>query len=135
MSHPLLKALISEMVGDYLNESYEDDLVESIFEEVSDETWEAIEEAILNELSPKTLTSYRKKAKNQAEKAWNTMKTQQRVSAKAGSSAMKQRPGSAAYDEYDKKSDEAWKKARAAEKIHDKRGDGYNLAGKKLGIK
>jgi hypothetical protein len=50
------------MVGDYLNESYEDDLVESIFEEVSEETWEAIEEAILNELSPKTLKSYIKKA-------------------------------------------------------------------------
>jgi hypothetical protein len=66
MSHPLLKALISEMVGDYLNESYEDDLVESIFEEVSDETWEAIEEAILNELSPKTLASYVKKASQSA---------------------------------------------------------------------
>lgn len=50
------------MIGDYLEESYEDDLVESIFEEVSEETWEAIEEAILNELSPKTLASYVKKA-------------------------------------------------------------------------
>ena len=135
MSNPLLKQLISEMVGDYLNESYEDDFMESIFEEVSEETWEAIEEAILNELSPKTLTRYRKKAKSQAGKAWNTMKTQQRVSARAGSSAMQQRPGSAARAEYDKKSDDAWKKARAAEKLHDKRGDGYHLAGKKLGIK
>lgn len=135
MSHPILRSLISEMVESYLEESYEDDLVESIFEEVSEETWEAIEEAILNELSPKTLTSYRKKAKSQAEKAWNTMKTQQRVSARADSAGNKHRPGSAARDEYDKKSDEAWKKARAAEKIHDKRGDGYHLAGKKLGIK
>jgi hypothetical protein len=45
MSHPLLRTLISEMVETYLEESYEDDLVESIFEEVSNETWEAIEEA------------------------------------------------------------------------------------------
>lgn len=59
MSHPLLKTLISEMVESYLEESYNDDLVESIFEEVSEETWEAIEEAILNELSPATLKSYR----------------------------------------------------------------------------
>jgi hypothetical protein len=41
-----------------LEESYEDDLVESIFEEVSEETWEAIEEAILNELSPGVLKRY-----------------------------------------------------------------------------
>jgi Fe-S cluster biosynthesis and repair protein YggX len=135
MSNPVLKSLVESMIVNYLEESYEEDLMESIFEEVSEETWEAIEEAILNELSPKTLTSYRKKAKRQAEKAWNTMKTQQRVSARAGSSAMQQRPGSPARDEYDKKSDEAWKKVRAAEKIHDKRGDGYHLAGKKLGIK
>jgi hypothetical protein len=46
------------MIGDYLNESYEDDLVESIFEEVSEETWEAIEEAILNELSEETRDLY-----------------------------------------------------------------------------
>lgn len=59
----IMKQIISEMVGDYLNESYEDDLVESIFEEVSEETWEAIEEAILNELSPATLKSYYSKAK------------------------------------------------------------------------
>jgi Fe-S cluster biosynthesis and repair protein YggX len=130
----ILKQLIEQMIGDYLNESYEDDLVESIFEEVSEETWEAIEEAILNELSPKTLTNYRKKAKKQAEKAWDTMKTQQRVSARADSAGYKERPGSAAQAEYDKKSTDAWAKARAAEKLHDKRGDGYNLAGKKLGL-
>jgi hypothetical protein len=58
------KQLIENMIGDYLNESYEGDLVESVFEEVSEETWEAIEEAILNELSPKTLASYVKKSKD-----------------------------------------------------------------------
>jgi hypothetical protein len=57
-----MKQLIESMIGDYLEESYKDNLVESIFEEVSEETWEAIEEAILNELSPKTLASYVKKA-------------------------------------------------------------------------
>jgi len=58
----IMKQLIEKMVGDYLNESYEDDLVESIFEEVSEETWEAIEEAILNELSPELLKKYADKA-------------------------------------------------------------------------
>ena len=62
MTNPLLRTLISEMVETYLEESYDDDLVESIFEEVSSETWEAIEEAILNELSPRTLSSYIKKS-------------------------------------------------------------------------
>jgi hypothetical protein len=46
------------MVGDYLNESHEDDLVRSIFEEVSEETWDAIQEAILSELSPAVLNRY-----------------------------------------------------------------------------
>jgi hypothetical protein len=58
----IMKQLIEGMIGNYLNESVEDDLIESIFEEVSGETWEAIEEAILNELSPETLASYTKKA-------------------------------------------------------------------------
>jgi Fe-S cluster biosynthesis and repair protein YggX len=133
MSNNILKSLIGELVESYLEESYEDDLVESIFEEVSEETWEAIQEAILNELSPKTLMSYQKKAKSQAEKSWNTMKTQQRKSANLDSRANKFSKGSPARDQLDKESDEAWKKARAAEKIHDKRGDGYNLATKKLG--
>jgi len=62
VSHPLLRTLIEEMIGNYLEESYEDDLVESIFNEVSEETWEAIEEAILNELSPTLLARYRNKA-------------------------------------------------------------------------
>ena len=39
MSHPLLRTLISEMVETYLEESYNDDLIESIFNEVSEETW------------------------------------------------------------------------------------------------
>jgi len=64
----ILKQLIENMIGEYLNESYENDLVESIFEEVSEETWEAIEEAILNELSPKTLASYAKKASKSADR-------------------------------------------------------------------
>jgi len=55
----IMKQLIESMITGYLEESYEDDnIVESIFEEVSEETWEAIEEAILNELSPKTLARY-----------------------------------------------------------------------------
>jgi hypothetical protein len=74
MSNSLLRTLISEMVETYLEESYEDDLVESIFEEVSNETWEAIEEAILNELSPKTLASYTKKATKSLDKAKSTIK-------------------------------------------------------------
>jgi hypothetical protein len=59
----ILKQLIESMIGDYLNESYEDDLVESIFEEVSEETWDAIQEAILNELSPELLQRYKSIAK------------------------------------------------------------------------
>lgn len=50
----MLKQLIENMIYDYL----EDDLVESVFEEVSPQTWEAIEEAILNELSPELLKRY-----------------------------------------------------------------------------
>jgi hypothetical protein len=68
MSNPLLRSLVESMIGNYLEESYEDDLMESIFEEVSAETWEAIEEAILNELSPKTLTSYMKKSDKSLDK-------------------------------------------------------------------
>ena len=55
----IMKQLIESMITGYLEESYEDDnIVESIFEEVSEETWEAIEEAILNELSPETMARY-----------------------------------------------------------------------------
>ena len=64
----ILKQLIENMIGDYLNESYEDDLVESVFEEVSEETWEAIEEAILNELSPALLKRYAAAADKSVEK-------------------------------------------------------------------
>jgi hypothetical protein len=56
------------MVESYLEESYEDDLVESIFEEVSEETWEAIQEAILNELSPDTLKRYINKSTRDQDK-------------------------------------------------------------------
>lgn len=63
MTNPIIRELISEMIQNYLEESHEgENLLESIYEEVSDETWKAIEEAILNELSPKTLQSYLKKA-------------------------------------------------------------------------
>jgi len=66
MSNRVLRSIISEMVGDYLNESHEDDLVKSIFEEVSSETWDAIQEAILSELSPAVLNRYvNKSIKNQ----------------------------------------------------------------------
>jgi len=68
MSNPVLKSLIESMIVNHLEESYEDDLMESIFEEVSSETWEAIEEAILNELSPKTLASYMKKSDKSLDK-------------------------------------------------------------------
>ena len=54
----IMKQLIETMIHGYLEESYEDDLIESIFEEVSAETWEAIEEAILNELSPELMARY-----------------------------------------------------------------------------
>jgi hypothetical protein len=68
----IMKQLIESMIGDYLNESYEDDLVESIFEEVSEETWEAIQEAILNELSPELLQHYGDKAYARAKKLSNS---------------------------------------------------------------
>ncbi len=115
MSHPLFRTLISEMVGDYLNESYEDDLMESIFEEVSDETWEAIEEAILNELSPKTLSSYVKKANRSANKSFsNAIKQQSRAN-----------KGAAGADE---------KRAQYS-KDFDKRATGIDRANKRLGTK
>lgn len=75
MSHPLLRTLISEMVESYLEESYGDDLIESIFDEVSEETWEAIEEAILNELSPGLLDRYRKAAWKDAGKHYRKVDT------------------------------------------------------------
>ena len=67
-----MKQLIETMISDYLNESHEDDLVESIFEEVSEETWEAIEEAILHELSPELLARYKKKANKQVDRAYDS---------------------------------------------------------------
>lgn len=72
------------MVESYLEESYEDDLVESIFEEVSEETWEAIEEAILNELSPDLLKRYMNKAYKSRETA-----TKKRMKAAIGGTAYK----------------------------------------------
>jgi len=62
MSNEILRSLIESTISGYLNESHEDDLIESIFEEVSEETWEAIEEAILSELSPGTYKNYMNKA-------------------------------------------------------------------------
>ena len=61
----MLKSIIESMIVGYLSESVEDDLLETVFQEVSEETWEAIEEAILLELSPETLKSYKKKAFSQ----------------------------------------------------------------------
>ena len=115
MSHPLLKSLISEMVESYLEESYEGDLIESIFEEVSDETWEAIEEAILNELSPKTLQSYVKKANKSADKSFSNAIKQQNLA----------RKGAAGADE---------KRAQYS-KDFDKRATGLDRANKRLGSK
>jgi hypothetical protein len=63
-----MKQLIESMITGYLEESYEDDLVEPIFEEVSEETWDTIEEAILNELSPELLQCYGDKAQDRANK-------------------------------------------------------------------
>lgn len=64
----MLKDIIESMIIGYLSESTEDNLLEDIFSEVSEETWEAIEEAILLELSPETLAYYKKKAWNQRAK-------------------------------------------------------------------
>jgi hypothetical protein len=75
MSNPVLKSLIESMIVNHLEESYEDDLVESIFDEISEETWEAIEEAILNELSPQTLSSYKKKAWKSAGQSYRKVDT------------------------------------------------------------
>ena len=59
MSNTVLKSLIAERISVYLQESAESySIIDSIFEEVSDETWEAIEEAIINELSEETLELY-----------------------------------------------------------------------------
>jgi hypothetical protein len=119
MSHPLLKSLIESMIGNYLEESYGDDLVESIFEEVSDETWEAIEEAILNELSPDTLKSYWEKAHGHAKKLTRSMasahdreysaelrgkpKTAEKIFQKAGEDGAKRTKRFAGMDAADKK--------------------------------
>lgn len=63
----ILKQLIENMIGDYLNESYDGyDLAEEVFDEVSEETWEAIHEAILNELSPELKARYAKAAAGDA---------------------------------------------------------------------
>lgn len=61
MSHEIFKSLISEMIENHLEESQKDDIVESIFEQVSDETWEAIEEAIIAELDLNTAAKFIKK--------------------------------------------------------------------------
>ena len=55
----LAESVIGVMLDEPLNEN--DDLAESILEEVSEETWEAIEEAILSEISYKTLANYARK--------------------------------------------------------------------------
>jgi hypothetical protein len=60
----ILKQLIENMIGDYLEESHDGyDLAEEVFDEISEETWEAIHEAILNELSPELLQRYKSVAK------------------------------------------------------------------------
>lgn len=59
----ILKQLIENMIGDYLEESYDGyDLAEEVFDEISEETWKAIHEAILNELSPELKARYAKAA-------------------------------------------------------------------------
>jgi hypothetical protein len=55
MSNDMVKSLISEMIEAKLDETSSNDLLASIFEEVSEETWQSIEEAILAELSPSTM--------------------------------------------------------------------------------
>ncbi len=58
----ILKQLVESMIADHLEESYEDDFLESIFEEISPEVWDSIHEAILNELSPELKARYAQKA-------------------------------------------------------------------------
>lgn len=58
MSRDVVKSLISEMIEAKLEESAHNDLLAAIFEEISDETWQSIEEAILAELSPSTLGKF-----------------------------------------------------------------------------
>jgi hypothetical protein len=87
----------------------------------------------LDELSKNTLASYVKKAGAKAEKSWDNMKTQQKQSAKFASLAHKNHGGAGVVGaEYDKKSSDAWDKARQHEKDYDKRADGWELANKKL---
>ena len=50
------------MIYQKLDESYGENLLDEIFEEVSDEALEAIEESILNELSPELLQKYKRAA-------------------------------------------------------------------------
>jgi hypothetical protein len=101
------------MIGDYLNESYEDDLVESIFEEVSEETWEAIEEAILNELSPELLQRYKQKAKKSVDKLDSKAQKSDDLAMKTFSSAMRKNVDSKGhksdYEKSTKYSDQATK--------------------------
>lgn len=146
MSDTLLKSLIAEQIQSYLNESRESDLVESIFNEVSEETWEAIEEAILNELSPETLRSYKDKAnvervkhqRNYYQKKASAANSQERAKKlnPAGTRMSYAPPGTA--ERIAEPHKDAVKRDRAdakqSKKIADKRADGVELANKKLGI-
>jgi hypothetical protein len=114
MSNNILRSLISEMVGDYLNESHEDDLIESIFEEVSEETWEAIEEAILNELSPNTLQSYVKKAAADEKRLDRTGEKHDDAASRLRKKAVRK------YKQMDAKSDSDYEKSRAHSRAADK---------------
>lgn len=83
------------MVEDYLNEGYEDNLTDAIFEEVSEETWDAIEEAILSELSPATLDRYKDKAFKQLKRSsdQSTMASKQATRDKHAKTADKRNKG------------------------------------------
>lgn len=119
----MLKNIVESMILGYLNESIEDDLLESIFQEVSEETWEAIEEAILLELSPETLASYKKKAWNQRSKDLSNQYSDKRYRSQFPS-----RMNSRDHFQYTS----LGKNIEKRQKRIDKRSKGIDLAVKKL---
>lgn len=110
-----MKQLIEEMIGTYLGEDY-DDLSESILDELSEETIEAIEEAILMELSPALLDRYRDKAEKSKDKL-----TKQIIKGREG-----ERKASLQGNE--KKAEKEFFKTRVASAKSDKRIQGYKRA-------
>lgn len=137
MPRPLLKTLISEMMESYLEESYDADLVESIFKEVSSETWEAIEEAILNELSPELVHRYAKKANAELEKAkYDSTVAREKTKITSGDYDRSTRMGTMTpklKQDYKNKMAQHTADDAAARKTVDKRSGGRSNARKRIG--